>query len=593
MDLKTKLDLLARMARWRLTWDRRDLDYVPPGVRSARFLSARQTAALIPDGAVVFSSGMAGNHRNSIFFWAVRDRFVRHGTPRGLLWITVGAQGGRGQVPGTIEELDRPGLLRCYLGGHVETAKALLCLADADQLELHVMPQGVQTFILEAMARGAGDWVTSDTGVGTFLDPRVGPGTAVLPGARESFVTVDDGRLRYRLPPIDVSLFVAPAADADGNVYMRGACMLTETREATLATKRRGGKVLVSVAEIIERDEPAIAFPRDLVDTIVVNPFTEQLAGARQLEPMEFCMVGAKVDPVEVGERLRFVNDVVRITPQRGAVDKALARLAADRFTRVARPGATVNVGVGHPEEVSRVLFETGLSRDLTFTSETGVYGGLPAPGIFFGAAINPERFLSSAEMFHLYEDRLAVALFGMLEADGDGNVNVSRRGPRAIDCVGPGGLPDIAAAARTIVFVGSWMAAAKLEIRDGRLVIRRGGRPKFVRRVGEITFNGREALRRGKRVYYVTNVGVFQLTAGGMELVEVMPGLDIARDVVAGSPMPVVVRGAVPVVAPGIVTGQGFTLRWKDTADPADHGDAGGGPPAPARGLPRGPALG
>jgi propionate CoA-transferase len=562
MDLRTKLDLLYLMARWRLTWADRDLDYRPP-LASAKFLSARQAAALVPDGATVFSSGMAGNHRNSIFFWALRDRFLRRRTPRGLTWITVGAQGGRGKAPGTLEELDPPGLVRRFISGHVETVKALLKRADAGHLEVHVMPQGVQTYLLEALARGE-ESVVSETGLGSFLDPRVGGGTAVTPGATESFVAVEGDRLRYRLPPIDVSMFVAPAADPQGNITMRHACMLTETREATRATRRRGGRVLVSVAEVVPRLEGEPYLRRDEVDAIVVHPLNEQLGGIRQREYLDVCTAGARVDPVDAVERLRWVNDIVRITPRRGPVDRALARLAADRFTRVVAPGALVNIGVGHPEEVCRLFFETGLTRDLTFTSETGVYGGLPAPGIFFGAAINPERFLSSAEMFHLYEERLTAAVFGLLQVDGAGNVNVSRRGRAALDVVGPGGLPDIAASARTILFVGSWMTGGAIRLAGGRLQIHRRGRPKFVRAVDEITFNGREALRRGKQLYYVTNVGVFHLTERGMTLVEVMPGVDLRRDIVEGCPMPVVVPDEVPVVRPEVVTGEGFTLSWK-----------------------------
>ncbi|HEY3357222.1 MAG TPA: CoA-transferase [Polyangia bacterium] len=568
MDLRTKLGLIRGLVRWRLTWAQHDLDYRPP-LASAKFLSARQAAARVPDGATVFSSGMAGNHRNSIFFWALRDRFLRRGTPRGLTWITVGAQGGRGRVPGTLEDLALPGLVTRFITGHAETVKAMLRLADAGLVELHVMPQGVQTLLLEALGRGE-DSVVSQTGCGSFLDPRVGRGTAVLPGAAESFVAVDGDRLRYRLPPLDVSMFVATAADPAGNVTMRNSCMVTEVREATRATRRNGGTVLASVAEIVPRLDGDVFLGRDEIDGIVVHPLNEQLAGVRQREYLPACTVGAQVDPVEAVARLRFINDVLRITPRRGPVDQALARLAADRFTRAAHPGAVVNIGVGHPEEVCRLFFETGLAEGLTFTSETGVYGGLPAPGIFFGASINPERFISSAEMFHLYEEKLDVSVLGLLQADGAGNVNVSRRGAGAINYVGPGGLPDIVASARTIIFVGTWMAGAELALAGGRLQVRRRGQPKFVPAVDEITFNGREALRRGKQVYYVTNVGVFHLTARGMTLVEVMPGVDVRRDIVEGCAMPVVVPGEVPVVAAATVTGEAFALRWRPPTPPA-----------------------
>jgi hypothetical protein len=46
-------------------------------------------------------------------------------------------------------------------------------MADAGRLELHTMPQGVQTFLLEAQARGE-KILELEAGVGTFLDPAGG-----------------------------------------------------------------------------------------------------------------------------------------------------------------------------------------------------------------------------------------------------------------------------------------------------------------------------------------------------------------------------------------------------------------------------------
>jgi acyl CoA:acetate/3-ketoacid CoA transferase len=80
---------------------------------------------------------------------------------------------------------------------------------------------------------------------------------------------------------------------------------------------------------------------------------------------------------------------------------------------------------------------------------------------------------------------------------------------------------------------------------------------------VDEVTFNGQEALRHGKQVFYVTHVGAFQLTARGMELIRVMPGIDIQRDILDASAMRIVLpeNGIVPVVPENVVTGKGFRL--------------------------------
>ena len=222
--------------------------------------------------------------------------------------------------------------------------------------------------------------------------------------------------------------------------------------------------------------------------------------------------------------------------------------------------------GVGLPEEVARLIHTGGLFDDVTFMSETGVIGGLPAPGVYFGAGINPREIISSAQVFHLCYEHLDCAVLGILEVDGQGNVNVSKRGEGPLNYVGPGGFPDFCAAAETLIFVGSWMANAKMEIRDKRLCILKPGTPKFIKKVSEITMSGEQALKKGKTVLYVTNVGVFRLTPKGMMLIEVMPGVDIEKDIMQACPMQVILpdSGRVPVTPDAVVTGEGFHLRWQ-----------------------------
>lgn len=107
------------------------------------------------------------------------------------------------------------------------------------------------------------------------------------------------------------------------------------------------------------------------------------------------------------------------------------------------------------------------------------------------------------------------------------------------------------------MVFVGTFTAGAlAVRCEAGRLHIdHEGGARKFVREVEHRTFSGAEALRRGQRVLYVTERCVFQLVAawgeageaprtggadgaaplrGELELIELAPGIDLQRDVLA-----------------------------------------------------------
>jgi propionate CoA-transferase len=566
MNLSGKIRLLSVILRWRLTWKKNDLEYMPKGIDNPKFMTAMEAVRLIRDGATTFSCGMAGNARPSVWFWAIERLFRETGHPRGLTHIIVGAQGGRGRIPGTLEELGKyPGLITRLVAGHIETLKTFLKLADQGDLELHTLPQGMETLLIEAQGRDR-FFIESDTGVGTFLDPRVGNGSVVMPGKGTSMVEVVGDKLRYSLPKIDTAYFIAPAADREGNIYVKNAALFTETYESALAAKANNGNVLVSVAEIIDKSPDEIFLPAKMVDAVAVHPYNEQTAAVPQKKFWPMFTEGAKVDPRAAMEDLQFINRVLGITPIRGKVEDALARLAASTFTRFVKKCCNIIIGVGLPEEVARLIHTGGLFDDVTFMSETGVIGGLPAPGVYFGAGVNPREIISSAQVFHLCYEYLDCAILGILEVDSQGNVNVSKRGEGPLNYVGPGGFPDFCAAADTLIFVGSWMANAQMEIRDKRLCIVKPGTHKFIKKVGEITMSGEQALKKGKTVLYVTNTGVFRLTPKGMMLIEVMPGVDIEKDIMQACPMQVILpeSGQVPVTPDAVVTGEGFHLRWQ-----------------------------
>ncbi len=88
----------------------------------------------------------------------------------------------------------------------------------------------------------------------------------------------------------------------------------------------------------------------------------------------------------------------------------------------------------------------------------------------------------------------------------------------------------------------------------------------KFVERVSHITFNAREALRHGKKVFYVTNTGVFALTGAGFELRQVMPGIDIERDILRASAAKIRLpaSGRVPGVDTSVLNGRGYALQLR-----------------------------
>jgi propionate CoA-transferase len=556
MNLWDQAAMIAQLARWGLSWVRRDTRYPSPVPENPKFMSPRAAVELIGDGDVLATSGLGGNQRAAIVYAAIREAFQETGHPAGLTVMNLGGCGGRGIAPGTVEELGQRGLCTRLITGHFETFRAMLDLAAAGHCELQCLPLGTMALLVDALRQGHTSLLTA-TGVGTCMDPRVGTGSRVAGAARKQLISVSGNRLRYRIPKIDIALFNAPAADRRGNLYVKNCAMTGDSYESACAAKRNGGRVIANVGLIVEEGYDRVFLPAEMVDAVVYYPDTEQTAGVFHREHWTVLTTHSEVPIAEGLERVQFVNWLASVTPRRTPAEDAVARLAARTLLANVRKGGHVAIGTGLSEEAARAIFEAGRLDDVTFLVESGVVGGLPAPGLYFGASLRPQRILSSAEIFAFCYEKLDATCLGVLQADSAGNVNVSKRGEGPRNYVGPGGFIDLTAAAKTIVFVSGWMTHAKIAAEGAALRIVKPGTPKFVDHVDEITFSGARALAAGKRVYYATHVGLFHLTARGMELVGVMPGINVRRDILERTSMRVVLpaSGRVPVLPRSLFT--------------------------------------
>lgn len=555
-------DILFIFIVYKITQTKYDADYCPDTDDDGKFVSAREAIQMINNGDTVYSAGLAAHCRCSLFYWTLRDRYLEQQSPVDLTWITTAAHGGRGMVPGSIEEIAIPGLMTEYICSHVETAKAQLALADDNKLRIHTIPYGEITFLLDAQSKG-GLSIDSETGINTFLDPEKGGSTAVSDTSGKSYVTREGRQLRYHMPSLDVALLVAPYADNEGNIYFTDAACITDHKEAAQAAHAQGGKVIVAVAEIIPEDKDRISIPAETVTAVIVNPWSEQTGGIRQTKCLKMLTVGGNENIRRGINKLKMINQIVGITSKRKSADQMIARMAAWQFNRSAKPGDLVNFGVGLPEEVGQLLYTHDIYSNYTFSTEAGAYGGIPAMGVYFGAAMNPESLHSAAWMFKHYKDNLAVALFGFLQVDSQGNVNVSKKGDGVQNYVGPGGLINISESAKTIIFIGHWMSGGKYRVQNGKLSIKKKGEIKFVATVDEVTFSAKQALEAGRKVFYITTVGIFQLTEAGLLMVYVVPGVDIGKDIVEASTATFrfPANYDVPQVPASVVTGKDFEL--------------------------------
>jgi acyl CoA:acetate/3-ketoacid CoA transferase len=487
---------------------------------ASKFIDADAAAALIGDGATVaLMGGGGGLMEATCLFQAVEQRFLATRHPQDLTLVHALGIGDKKTLGMNCFAYE--GLVRKVIGGHWVWSPRMQQLAATEKIEAYILPGGVSSQLLREIGAGRPGLFTH-VGLGTVCDPRHGGGR-MNASARDELaeVTRIDGReyLRYKPYRVDVALVRASAADEDGNISFEHEAANLDAQALALAARAGGGKVIVQVKERLARGAlkaREVRIPAAWVDAIVVD------AGQRASYAIDF---DARLSGELTGDR-RFAQDAVEDEPF--GERQAIARRAACELFE----GAVVNYGVGVPDAVARLVVARGELERIYQTIEHGTYGGSLLVGELFGYARNASAMLDAPTQFDFYSGGgLDIAFLGFGEFDAEGNVNVSRLGGLA---VGPGGFIDIAQNARKVVFCGTFAAkGVRLETGDGALrVLQQGQVRKLVRAVEQITFSGPQARQRGQEVLYLTERASFRLTARGLELFELAPGIELQRDV-------------------------------------------------------------
>ncbi|CAM5181182.1 Acetate CoA-transferase YdiF OS=Castellaniella sp OX=1955812 GN=EPN31_10175 PE=3 SV=1 [Castellaniella denitrificans] len=412
------------------------------------------------------------------------------------------------------------GLVKRLISGHTGQAPLMGQLINEDKIEAYLLPQGVLVTLWRQVA-GRKPGVITKVGLGTYVDPRLQGGKVTSRTVEELVKVIEiEGEewLLYKSFPVDVAIIRATTADTNGNLTIEEESMVAEALPMAQASKNSGGIVIAQVKYLAEANSlhpKDVKVPGALVDYVVVA------SAENHMQTM-----GTLYSPGLAGN-LRV--PLGSLPSMEFSERKIIARRAAMELI----PGAIVNLGIGIPDGVASVAAEEGVADLFTLTTEIGTYGGVPAAGADFGSAYNAEAIIEHEAQFDFYDGGgLDIAFLGLAQTDVEGNLNVSKFGQRV---VGPGGFINITQGSKRVVFCGSLTSGAELDFSGGKVrVISEGKTRKFVDHVDQITFSGKFALRNGIPVHYVTERAVFELQEDGLVLIEIAPGLDLERDVLA-----------------------------------------------------------
>jgi len=490
-------------------------------MRKPEFISAEQAANMISDDSTVATIGMTLISASESILKQIEARFLETGHPKGLTLVHSCGQSDKDRG---IQHFAHEGLLRRIIGGHWGLQPKIMDMISGNKVLAYNFPQGQFAQLFRSMAGGEVGKITK-VGLGTYIDPRVEGGkmnevTKPEPDLVEVLTIDDEEYMRYKPIPLDYVIIRGTKVDELGNLTTDEECMCLEVFSAVLAAKKFGGKVIAQAKYKVKEGTlhpKRVTVPGVFIDAVVIcdNPQEDHRMTHSFYENPAYC--GGIREP--------------DTAPPPVALDirKVIGRRAAMEISK----NDVLNVGTGIPNDtVGSIIWEEGISREVTLTVESGIYGGLPMGGVDFGIAKNCYALVRHDDQFDYYNGAgVDVTYMGAGEMDADGNVNATKLGSKP---TGAGGFIDITSNAKHVVFCSTFTGKGlRCSFEGNKLGIEQEGSiMKLVDQVQQISYNGKIARDKGQKMHYVTERAVFELRKAGPVLIEIAPGVDLQKDI-------------------------------------------------------------
>lgn len=515
-----------------------------------KFISAAEAAAMIEDRAHLGISAFGGWLGTDELYFALQKRYLSSGHPKGLSIYGGILPGNLSAEPVGMNILSEPGLVSFSTAAHVGMAPLFAEQICKGNIAAYALPLGVFAKLLRCSASHEPGLITK-VGIGSFCDPE--KDNCRLNDVAENFSSpvsemfIDGERyLFYKSFKLDACFLRASAADEDGNLSCADAPVEGDQFAMAAAVHNNGGIVIAQVSELVKRgaiSPSAVTIHNSMVDFVVLASPESRAPG------YDMSQYGqpAKADSTVAGERKP------PLTPR---------RICARRAAMQLKPGNVVNLGIGIPDGVAAVAAEEGFDSNIVLSLESGPLGGVPVGGVGFGASNGAAAKYPLTDNFDFYDGGgLDMAFLGAAEIDACGNVNVSNFAHKV---TGPGGFINIAQNTKKICFMSTFTAGGLCtNVENGKLkVVSEGRSNKFVDKIKQITFSAKTALEDGQEVLYITERAVFKLCEAGMELLEIAPGIDLEKDVLAHMGFMPIIKSTPKTMDSRIFSGESLQLK-------------------------------